>query len=203
MAIRNVVFDLGGVMVNYNPRAFIDQLGYDRETSEALCNAIFLDPVWADMDKGRYMKFTEALPVFIERHPELEKQIRHFFQPGWMDVYTLKEDTERILYNWVHDRGLDIFILSNYSADGFMYIKGKYDFFRKMRGYVVSAFEKCVKPQPEIYRILLQRYDLRPEETVFIDDMPENVEGARSVGIEGIVFRDAMQAKEELQKLGV
>ena len=203
MAIRNVVFDLGGVLVNYNPRQFIDQLGYDEETSEALCNAIFLDPVWVDMDLGKYESFSDALPVFIERHPELEVQIRHFFEPGWMDVYTLKRQTEQKLFNWVYEKGLDIYILSNYSADGFAYIRKKYQFFEKMKGYVVSAYEKCIKPQPEIYRILLDRYNLKPEETVFIDDVQANIDGARAVGMYGIVFQNVEQARKELENLGL
>ena len=203
MAIRNVVFDLGGVMVNYNPREFIEQLGYDKELGDRLCDAIFLDPVWVDMDMGKYMKYTDALPVFIARHPDLEVQIRHFFEPGWMDVYTQKLETEEKLFNWVYEKGLDIYILSNYSADGFQYIMQKYPFFRKMKGYVVSAYEKCIKPQPEIYRILLDRFSLKPQETVFIDDMEKNIEGAKALGMHGIVFKDAMQTREDLEKLGV
>ncbi len=201
MAIRNVVFDLGKVMINYNPRSFIEDLGYGKELGDELCNAIFLDPVWQDMDKGIYMSYEEALPVFIERHPNLEKEIRHFFEPGWMDVYTVKEDTEEILFNWVHEKGLNIYVLSNYSADGFAYIYRKHPFFRKISGYVVSAYEKCVKPDPKIYLTLLERYGLKPEECVFIDDLKANIDGARAVGMEGILFNNPNQAKEELQSL--
>ena len=203
MGIRNVVFDLGGVMINYNPRQFIDAMGYDPETSKLLCEAIFLDPVWVEMDMGKYMTYQEALPNFIARHPSLEKEIRTFFSPGWMDVYTLREETERRLYDWVYERGANIYILSNYAADGFEYISRKFPFFSKAKGWVVSAYEKCMKPDPRIYGILLERYGLKAEESVFIDDMKVNVEGAVSVGMEGIVYTGDEHARKALLDLGI
>ncbi len=199
--IRNVVFDLGGVMLNYSPSAFIDALGYDREKSKVLCDAIFYDHVWADMDLGIYQTFEEALPVIIDRHPSLEREIRNFFSPGWMDVYSLIEETERELYNWAYDKGLGIYILSNFAADGFTYVYNKYDFFKKSRGYVVSAFEKVVKPDPEIYRILLERYGLKASESVFLDDVQANVDGARQVGMKGIRFTDPVSVRSQLEKM--
>ena len=201
--IRNVVFDLGGVMINYNPRQFIADMGYDDVKGEEVCNAIFYDPVWADMDRGIYTHYTQALPVFIEHHPHLEKDIRAFFHPLWYEVYTKKEETERILYDWVYEKGLDIYILSNFSADGFAYVEKKYPFFKKARGRVVSAYEKCVKPQEKIYRILLERYSLDPEECVFIDDYAENVEGARAVGMNSFVFTGPEEARKTLIRMGV
>lgn len=201
--IRNVVFDLGGVMINYNPRQFITDLGYDSELGTELCDAIFNDPVWLDMDKGIYMNYLEALPVFINHHPHLEKEIRSFFTPDWYEVYTLRRDTERILYNWVYDQGLDIYILSNFSFDGFSYVEKKYPFFRKARGKVVSAFEKLVKPQPEIYRLLLDRYKLKADECVFIDDYQVNVDGAVAAGMKSFRFVDPMDARRTLISLGV
>lgn len=201
--IRNVVFDLGGVMINYNPRQFITDLGYDSELGTELCDAIFNDPVWLDMDKGIYMNYLEALPVFISHHPHLEKEIRSFFTPDWYEVYTLRRDTERILYNWVYDQGLDIYILSNFSFDGFSYVEKKYPFFRKARGKVVSAFEKLVKPQPEIYRLLLDRYKLKADECVFIDDYQVNVDGAVAAGMKSFRFVDPADARKTLISMGV
>lgn len=201
--IRNVVFDLGGVMINYNPRQFITDLGYDSELGTELCDAIFNDPVWLDMDKGIYMNYLEALPVFINHHPHLEKEIRSFFTPDWYEVYTLRRDTERILYNWVYDQGLDIYILSNFSFDGFSYVEKKYPFFRKARGKVVSAFEKLVKPQPEIYRLLLDRYKLKADECVFIDDYQVNVDGAVAAGMKSFRFVDPADARKTLTSMGV
>ena len=201
--IRNVVFDLGGVMINYNPAQYIADMGLTGKLADEVCDAIFLSPVWGDMDKGVYADYLEALPVFIKDHPHLEKEIRAFFHPLWHEVYTLKEDTERILYDWVYEKGYDIYILSNFSADGFAYIEKKYPFFKKARGYVVSAYEKCVKPQPEIYRILLDRFGLKAEECVFIDDYEVNVKGARDVGMNSFVFRDPEDAKKQLMEMGL
>lgn len=199
--IRNVVFDLGGVMLNYNPRSFIDVFGYDDKKSLEVCEAIFMDPVWADMDLGIYKTYTEALPVFIRRHPSVAEEIKRFFQPGWMDVYTLKEDTERELYNWVYDKGLNIYILSNFAADGFTYVYNKYAFFRKSKGYVASAFEGVVKPDRRIYEILLERYGLKAGESVFIDDVQVNIKGAEDAGMQGILFTAPASARAQLEQL--
>ena len=201
--IRNVVFDLGGVMINYNPRRFIEDLGYHGEYGDEICNAIFLDPVWAQMDAGVYTNYTQALPVFIEHHPHLEKEIRSFFTPDWYEVYTIKRDTERLVYDWVYDKGLDIYIISNFSADGFAYVERKYPFFKKAKGYVISAYEKLVKPQPEIYRLLLDRYSLKADECVFIDDYQVNVDGALAVGMNSILFTAPEDARQKLIDMGI
>ena len=201
--IRNVVFDLGGVMINYNPRQFIEDLGYHGEYGDEICNAIFLDPVWAQMDAGVYTNYTQALPVFIEHHPHLEKEIRSFFTPDWYEVYTIKRDTERLVYDWVYDKGLNIYIISNFSADGFAYVERKYPFFKKAKGYVISAYEKLVKPQPEIYRLLIDRYSLKADECVFIDDYQVNVDGALAVGMNSILFTGPEDARQKLIAMGV
>ena len=201
--IKNAIFDLGGVMINYNPRQFITDMGYPDSRIEEVCNAIFFDPVWGEMDKGVYEDYKEALPVFIEHHPQLEADIRAFFHPLWYEVYTLKEDTERILYNWVYEKGLNIYVLSNFSPDGFAYVEKKYPFFKKAKGYVVSAYEKCVKPEEKIYRILLDRFHLNPEECVFIDDFEVNVKGARDVGMNAVLFTGPEEAKKALIDMGV
>ncbi len=201
--IRNVVFDLGGVMINYNPGQFIADMGYEGKYAEELRDAIFYDPLWEDMDRGRFESYEQALPEFIKHHPHLEKDIRRFFRPDWFEVYTVKQDTERLLYDWVYDKGYDIYILSNFSKDGFAYVEKKYPFFKKARGKVVSAYEKCIKPYPEIYRILLDRYGLRPEESVFIDDYQPNVDGAIAVGMKSFRFVDPMDARHRLMTMGV
>lgn len=200
--IKNVVFDLGGVMINYYPRKFIEDLGYEKELGDRLCDAIFYDPTWIEMDRGTYPTYHDAVPVFVQRHPELEGEIRHFFNNTWMDIYTVKEDTEEILYNWAAQRA-NIYILSNYAADGFSYACSKFPFFEKAKGKVCSAFEHCMKPDPEIYRILLERYNLDPSETVFIDDVPKNVQGAIDVGIHGIVFTTPEEVRQRLVELGL
>ena len=190
-------------MINYSPRQFITDMGYPDSRIEEVCNAIFFDPVWGEMDKGVYEDYKEALPVFIEHHPQLEADIRAFFHPLWYEVYTLKEDTERILYNWVYEKGLNIYVLSNFSPDGFTYVEKKYPFFKKAKGYVVSAYEKCVKPEEKIYRILLDRFHLNPEECVFIDDFEVNVKGARDVGMNAVLFTGPEEAKKALIDMGV
>lgn len=88
-------------------------------------------------------------------------------------------------------------------ADGFTYIKNKYPFFDRISGYVVSAFDHCRKPDEKIYRILLDRYSLKPEESVFIDDVPENVAAAVSAGMKAVLFKGAEETRKSLTELGI
>lgn len=200
--IKNVVFDLGGVMINWNPRELVRSLGYDNETVEALCKAVFLSPMWPEMDRGVFPSYKEAVEYFVSKNPELESQIRAFFHPSWMEIYTVKEDTESILFNWACERA-NVYVLTNFAADGFEYVYNKYPFFKKIKGYICSAYEHCIKPEKKIYSTLLDRFSLVPEETVFIDDVSANVQGAVDMGIHGIQFTTPEEVKEKLISLGL
>ncbi len=198
--IKNIIFDLGGVLINYNPKEYILKMGYDDEKTEALLNAIFLDSLWLDMDKGIIEDYTEALEFFVKKHPELEFEIRSFFVEGWMEVYGLLKETE-VFYNQLIDEGYKIYILSNYAKDGFAYIEKKYEFLSKADGKIVSSHVKCVKPDLKIYQILLDTYKLIPEESVFFDDKIENIVAANDLGIHGIQFTNLKEAKKQFELL--
>ena len=100
-------------------------------------------------------------------------------------------------------QGYHLYGLTNWSAETFPLISGRYPIFSLLEGYVVSGVEKCMKPQEKIYRILLERYGLKAEESIFIDDNPANIEGGKAVGIDGIVFQTVEQLKEELERIFV
>jgi putative hydrolase of the HAD superfamily len=101
------------------------------------------------------------------------------------------------------EKGLKIYLLSNYPKSIFALHeeRGKFTFIDKIDGRVVSGFEGMVKPDAEIYKLLMDRYGLKAEECVFIDDRPENIEAAKALGMEGIVFESYEQASEELEKI--
>lgn len=174
---KNIILDLGGVMINYDPTEYIETFPYPKELKAKLYDAIFHDDTWMKSDYGIYPTYQDMVPIFVCHHPELKDEIEAFFNPKWLDVYSILPNGES-LFNQLYEKGYDIYILTNFFSDGFNTIYRKYDFFKKVKGCVVSSFEKTRKPEDKIYHTLLERYHLNPEDCLFIDDNLENVRAA-------------------------
>ena len=184
--IRNIVFDMGNVLINYDPAHFVARLGLENpEDEQLLLREIFQSPDWARQDRGEigesglYALVCGRLPARL--HGAAEELIFRWNEPiepiGGMDGLVKK----------CKDAGLGVYLLSNASVRQREYwdeIPGSELF----DGRIISAEVKCVKPGPEIYGILLERFGLKAEESVFVDDMPANVEGAKRAGLRGILF---------------
>jgi 2-haloacid dehalogenase len=102
----------------------------------------------------------------------------------------------------LHARGTPLYALTNFSGETFKPTFKRFPFFQRFRGIVVSGDERMLKPEARIYELLCSRYGVAPEEAIFIDDVPKNVEGANAVGIHGIHFRSPMQLEQDLRSLG-
>ncbi len=197
--MKNIVFDLGRVLVDFDPIAYLYSLGYDDETVQALYDRIFGGEDWMRHDRGDYPSVIEMQTVLIQKYPEYEAQIRRALQPDWVKIHTLREDTAAYLLE-LKERGYPVYMLSNLAADSYAYVS-RYPFFRALDGGVFSYQERVCKPDARIYEILLQRYALDPAETVFLDDNADNVEAAEKAGIRGIVFTSLDEAKKQLEPL--
>ena len=128
----------------------------------------------------------EWLDSFIENDPEIEGDIRKVFE-GFGASIVPYPVTERWL-SYIREKGMKMYYLSNYSDEMYCQSEEQLSFLKTFHGGVFSWKEKCMKPDPKIYEILLKRYKIVPEQALFFDDRPENVEGARKVGINGVVF---------------
>lgn len=192
--IKNVIFDLGDVLINNNPLQYIKTLGYSSEKTDALYQALSEDSVWHDKDIGIYQSYVDCIPIFQKHHPELAKEIAKFFQDSWMEkVYTPIEEN-MILYNRAKELGYDIFFLINYSVDGFAYLEENYDFIRGAKGKIVSSHVHCCKPERKIYELLLNKYQLNASECLFFDDNIKNILAAKELGIVAVLFTDVQEA---------
>lgn len=198
--IKNVIFDLGKVLIDTNPSEYLRKYGYDEDKYQALLDAILYDSLWSDMDIGKHDSCKEIVDIYVEKHKELELEIRQFFAEEWMELYAPFEDT-LAFYNEVYDNGYDIYILTNFSKDGYEVISNKFDFFKKAKGSVVSSHIKMVKPNPEIYKHLLGKYKLNPDECVFIDDSATNIKTANELGIHGIVYTNCDKLRKDFEAL--
>lgn len=198
MTVKNVVFDLGNVLVGFDPPAYLQSLGFSPETAAQLLVAVF-SGAWQKGDAGDFLTVRDLRNSLIKSHPGQKKAIRRALRPDCVRMHILRPDVA----DWLHAlkmEGYRIYLLSNLAKYSHDYVRG-YPFFRELDGGVFSYQERVCKPDERIYRILLERYALRAEETVFLDDSAANVAAATRCGIHGIVFTDLAAAKAQLEEL--
>ena len=167
---------------------------------ERIAKATVRHPAWNEFDRGD-MRLEEIVQAFIESDPEIEQDIRKTLE----DVSTMIKRYEYAI-PWIRElksKGYRVLYLSNFSEKAETDCAHALDFIPYMDGGILSYQEKIIKPMPEIYQLLIDRYSLVPEECVFMDDTPANLTGAEKFGIHTIHFQDREQAIEELRKLGV
>ncbi|MDY6894261.1 MAG: HAD family phosphatase [Thermotogota bacterium] len=196
--MRNIVFDLGNVLFKFDPDEILEGLFKDPLIKSKLKEAVFKTSMWKELDRGT-LSFEEAEKIFIEKNPNLKEEIDILLKEWKNYLHPLTENIE-ILPELKENNKL--FILSNFHEEAFNYIRRKYSFFDIFDGMVISYKEKLLKPEKEIYQLLLNRYNLNPEETFFVDDIVENIHAAEEVGIKGILYTDPESLKETLKRVG-
>lgn len=198
--IKNVIFDVGKVLVAFEWEKYLRKFGFSEEKYEKIARATFLSSVWPERDRGLYDE-EEYIRQFIQLAPEYGEDIKKVIKGSTKTIrpYPYAETWVRYL----KDRGYHLYILSNYSDYMLKGTLDKLTFLKYMDGIIFSCQVKELKPEPEIYRVLLEKYGLKPEECVFIDDMGENCASAEKQGIHTVCFREFKQAAADLEKLGV
>ncbi|MBU8881812.1 HAD family phosphatase [Kaistella sp. DKR-2] len=199
--IKNIIFDFGGVVMDWNPRYFFRDYFKDDERMEFFLKNIAEDEWNAEQDRGRSLK--EGTDFQVAKFPEWEKEIRAYYD-NWTTM--LKSDIPQNVdvLRKLENSEYELFGLTNWSAETFPYALENYDFFKIFDGkIVVSGTEKLIKPDPKIWEVLLQRYQLKPEESVFIDDNPRNIEVAETLRFNTVHITEETNLEEELKNLGI
>jgi putative hydrolase of the HAD superfamily len=191
----NVIFDLGGVVVEWNPDRILETYYADPETRAIMKQQMFQHPDWLQLDRGT-MHETELLARLGVRTGRSAAELSGLFQAVRESLHT-KPDTVALLEK-LHARGVPLYCLSNVSSDIFKYLRQRHAFWNVFRGIVISGDLQLIKPEPEIFHHLLQRYELQAAETVFVDDNAPNIEAARALGIHTVWFKNAAQCESEL-----
>jgi len=199
MAIKNIIFDFGGVLIDWNPRYFYKDVFTDIKEME-----YFLSEVWSpqwNMKHDAGYSFSEITHELQELHPKYRNEIE-MYQQNWQKMIKgeISENTE--LLNTLKSK-YRLFGLTNWSAEAFPVIYPKYEFFKVFEGIVVSGEERLVKPGKEIYQLLLNRYDLLETESLFIDDSLKNIETANELGFSTIHINGTQNLKELLISMGI
>ena len=191
----NIVFDLGGVVFNWQPDAIVESIFDDPATRYLVRNEVIGHADWLELDRG-----TITLSQAIERGAS--RTGLH-----WQDIERVFEAVPKLLtpieatidlIQSLSDTDNSLFVLSNMHLASIAYLEEHHDFWSVFDGVVISSRIQLVKPERQIYKYLLNRYQLDPAETVFIDDLPENLEAASSLGIQTIRFIDSAQCKRAL-----
>lgn len=199
--IRNILFDMGNVLIYFDRNLFMDRLGVSEEDKKLLMREVFLSVEWVRMDRGSMVE-ADAVASCCARLPErlhdtAAKLIAMWDRPilPIPGIYELIEELKA--------KGYGIYLLSNASLRQHEYWP-RIEASRFFDGTLISADEGIIKPQPEIYRLILDRFSLKAEECFFIDDVPANIEGAFYCGIPGAVFHDDVALlRSQLRAAGV
>lgn len=199
--IRNIVFDMGNVLVYWRPGVLVERLGVPEEDRPLLLREVFGDVNWVQLDRG-IVTPEEAAGRMCRRLPERLHGYVFQLTKSWWEGPLLPVEGMAELVRELKGLGYGIYLLSNAGMDHPQYfdrIPGSECF----DGRVVSAFYKLLKPQPELYQILLREYKLKGEECFFTDDLNINVEAAMLAGMSGAVFRGADELRRSLRQAGV
>lgn len=199
MQIKNIIFDFGGVLIDWNPRYLYSKVFHDEDKMEFFLDKICNNEWNAKQDAGR--TFNEATKALIIKFPDYKNEIEYYYS-NWRTMIggSIEENVSQI-EKLKHKYRL--FGLTNWSAEAFPIVYNQYSFFKEFEGIVVSGVEKITKPDERIYKLLLNRYRLKANESLFIDDNLENIIAANKLGFKTIHLGKNVCLKNELQTLGV
>ncbi len=197
--LKNIVFDFGGVLIDWDPRYLYRKVF---ETEEEM--NFFLENIckyeWNLLqDAGRSL--AEATRELQEQHPEYKEEIEMYYGRWEEMLGGLFEDNVKLIKPLKEK--YKVYGLTNWSAETLPIARRKYDFFELFDGIVVSGEEKLVKPDPRFYRVLLNRYNLKAKETLLIDDNAENIRAAEKLGFQTVHVTPELNLEETLRKMKV
>jgi len=196
--IRNVVFDLGGVLLEWDADKILARLYSDREVRALIKKEVFQHSDWLALDKG-VLEEEAAVRLFQRRTGRPLPEMRALMDAVRESLVPIPSTFD--LLEALSREGLDLYCISNMQTAVFADLQKRYDFWGKFKGMIISASVKMIKPDAEIFLHLFSLYGLDPSETVFIDDHPPNVESARRLKMHAILFQGADDCRSQLQKI--
>lgn len=197
--IDTIIFDLGGVLIDWEPRRLFRKIFDDEKEMEYFLSEI-CSPDWNEQqDAGRTLK--EATAVLLPKHPKYQDQVLAYYDRWTEMLGGAIEGTVDLLEEYKAAETHRIYALTNWSAETWPTALELFDFLQLFEGILVSGKEKLKKPDPKIYQMLLDRYKITAEKSVFIDDSLRNIKAAEAMGINGIHFQSPEQLRNDLQKI--
>jgi 2-haloacid dehalogenase len=200
VAVKAVVFDLGGVLIDWDPRYLYRKLLADEAAVEEFL-ATVTTPAWnAEQDRGR--PFADGVAELVERYPVHAAAITAYHE-RWPEMLGGEIPGSVELLAELRATGVPLFALTNWSAETFGFARERFEFLGWFDGVVVSGEELVAKPDPRLFRVLLDRFGLAAEATFFVDDSPANVAAARRLGLDAVRFTDPERLRRDLAARGL
>jgi 2-haloacid dehalogenase len=198
--VRAVLFDLGGVLVDWNPRHLYRRLFTDEVAMERFLATVCTQAWNEEQDAGR--PFCEGVELLVARHPQHADQIRAY-DSRWGEMLRDAIEESVAILGALRARGVPLFALTNWSAEKFPLARKRFAFLEWFDGILVSGEERLKKPDPRIYRLAVQRFGLEPAETLYIDDAELNVAAAALLGFKTHCFVEAPALRNLLVACGL
>ena len=197
--IKNIVFDLGNVLINFDKDTYLKEK-LPKEKRKDFHDNVIGTKEWLMLDRET-LTYPEAKKIFKERSPHLATEIDNFFDRDFFELLKPIKQNIELLYKLRDHYEYKLYVLSNFHKDSYEYVFKHNDFFKLFEGCLISCYFKLLKPEEKIYDTLLYEFGLIPEETLFIDDMKENIEAAENKGIKGLHLPDYTKLEEELKNI--
>ena len=198
--IKIIVFDIGNVLAPFLWEDCLRDHGHPEEMVMRIGRATVKHPLWKELDRSATLE-EELIEEFMANDPEIASDIRKFLL--YSDTAVQEYDYSADLIRSLKEHGYQVYLLSNYGGRNYQYALEHFAFIRHVDGGVISYEVGSIKPEPEIFEALIEKYGFHPEEAVFLDDLKTNIDAAAQHGFHTIQFSDLDQALEEMRSLGI
>lgn len=198
--MKNIVFDLGAVLIDWNPRHLYRKIFTNPTQMEHFLTEVCPMTWNVEMDGGK--PFEQGCAQRTQLFPQYAAQINAYYT-RWAEMLGGEINGTVQILRELKQNGYPVYALTNWSAETFPLAQAKFPFLKEFNGIVVSGHEKCTKPEPRLYQILLERYHLQAKDCIFIDDNPANVTAAQALGFDGILFTSPEELRTGLHARGV
>lgn len=196
-----VVFDIGNVLVSWDPRNLYRRYFAGREDQMEWFLTNVCTPAWnVEQDRGR--SFREACDLLVKDHPPEWHPMIRAFDEEWHETISGPIAGSVAILKKLKDSQVPVYAITNWNQDKFREARDRFDFLNSFDGIVVSGDERMLKPEPEIFDLFFTRYGVRPETAVFVDDSVRNVEGARAAGMQALHFTSPEALARDLRGFG-
>lgn len=198
--IKTIIFDIGNVLMDFNFQICFRAYAQDEETYQKIVKATVQSPVWAEFDRGVWTD-EEILEGFIKNDPSIESILRNMFER--LEGIIKQRDYAIPWIRELKKSGYQVLVLSNFPKKVYELFQNEMTFLQEVDGGILSYQDQVIKPDKEIYNLLMSRYQLNPQECVFLDDLKDNIKTAKELGMHTVLFTTKEEAQDELRKLNV
>lgn len=195
--IKNIIFDLGRVLINWDLESFASGFTNDKKLQNHIVYGIFEHNDWHTLDEGTISE--EEAVIRFSKRLNIDKEKIIFIISEARKIMSLKEDTYKELLR-LKDK-YNIYCISNMSHGSWEIILKEHNFYKHFKDIIISAQAKVKKPDIEIFKRAIKQFDIKPEESIFIDDLHENIEAANSLNIKGILFDESKECWDSIKNL--